>query len=71
MQHDASATRLGRDCALAALRAKLDKARQGEARATAGRAADIDTLEMRQVYASHIAWLEDRICEMETSKGEE
>lgn len=35
----------------------------------AGRSG-LDADAVRQVYASHIAWLEDRICEMERNKGE-
>ena len=36
----------------------------------AGHSAGPDADAVRQVYASHIAWLEDRICEMERNKGE-
>lgn len=70
MQQVSAEKRAGRDGALAALRARLEKARQGADRAMAGHSAGPDADAVRQVYASHIAWLEDRICEMERNKGE-
>ena len=70
MQQFSAEKRAGPDGALAALRARLEKARQGADRAMAGRSAGPDADAVRQVYASHIAWLQDRICEMERNKGE-
>jgi len=51
---------------LTTLRAMLAKARQGAERVIAGQPPGPDADAMRQVYASHIAWLEDKICEMES-----
>jgi hypothetical protein len=58
-------TKAEREEALAALRARLQKVRQSANRALSGLAAGLEAEEIRQVYACHIAWLEDRIGEVE------
>lgn len=65
MRHSADEMRRERDNALEVLRTRLEKARQGASRMMAGQPPGPDADAMRQVYASHIAWLEDRILEME------
>ncbi len=71
MQDDIAVTKLASEDALAALRARLDKARLGADRAAAGGSSGLDSEALRQVYASHIAWLEDRISEMEGWRKDE
>lgn len=71
MQHRTDDLAPDHDDSLTALRARLERARQGADRAMAGQPPGPDAEAMRQVYANHIAWLEDRICEMEGLKGDE
>ncbi len=54
-----------RETTIEALRSRLDAVRQSASRALAGLAAGFEADEIRQVYANHMAWLEDRICELE------
>lgn len=59
------------DEALDALRAKLEKVRQAAERAISSQAPGPDADATRQVYEGHIAWLEDKICEMENGRPED
>ena len=57
------------DTTIEALRSRLDAVRQSASRALAGLTAGFEAEEIRQVYANHMAWLEDRICELEALKN--